>query len=221
MEKTATKKAKRSITKSTLQKAYIDYLLTHGKQPVSIFEFAGELKATESDFYKHFNSFKALERSLWLDWFNSTVKLLEKDEAYAQYSVREKVLAFYFTWFETVMKHRSYIIFRFEKVRKELTPFFLLALKDAFDDYINMLLVEGKESTEIAERPFSKQYDKAFWLHFIFLNKFWTEDDSDDFQKTDAAIEKSVNLGLDLVGKGPLDSMIDFAKFLFQNKRPF
>jgi hypothetical protein len=33
-----------------------------------------------------------------------------------------------------------------------------------------------------------------------------------------AAIEKSVNLAMDLMGKSPLDAALDFGKFLFQNK---
>jgi hypothetical protein len=36
-------------------------------------------------------------------------------------------------------------------------------------------------------------------------------------KKTDAAIEKSANLMLELMGKSALDSFIDFGKFLFQN----
>jgi hypothetical protein len=83
---------------------------------------------------------------------------------------------------------------------------------------VNDLVTEGKDTTEVAERPFTNQYEKAFWLHFLFITRFWVNDDSSDFEKTDAAIEKSVNLAFDLVGKGPLDSMLDFAKFLFQNK---
>jgi hypothetical protein len=53
-------------------------------------------------------------------------------------------------------------------------------------------------------------------MGFILL--FWKEDDSAGFEKTDAAVEKSVNLAFDLIGKGAVDSAIDFAKFLYQNK---
>jgi ubiquinone biosynthesis protein COQ9 len=48
--------------------------------------------------------------------------------------------------------------------------------------------------------------------------KFWIDDTSNAFEKTDAAIEKSVNLAMDLMGKSPLDAALDFGKFLFQNK---
>ena len=51
-----------------------------------------------------------------------------------------------------------------------------------------------------------------------FLLLFWRDDDSAGFEKTDAFVEKSVNLAFDLIGKGALDSAIDFAKFLYQSK---
>jgi hypothetical protein len=222
MEKTTSTTIKKSVSKAAFQKAFITQLLTTGERPVSIFDFALKQKASEADFYKYFNSFKSLERSIWADWFEIAVKTLEKDEAYSQYTIREKLLAFYFTWFELILSNRSYVIFRMEKMsKKDLNPYFLFSLKEKFSTFITDLMAEGKASNEVAERPFASQYDKAFWLHFMFINKYWTDDESENFEKTDAAIEKSVNLGLDLVGKGPLDSMIDFAKFLFQNRKPF
>jgi hypothetical protein len=51
-----------------------------------------------------------------------------------------------------------------------------------------------------------------------FLLIFWKDDTSAGFEKTDAAIEKSVNLAFDLIGKGAVDSIFDFAKFLYQTK---
>jgi hypothetical protein len=56
-------------------------------------------------------------------------------------------------------------------------------------------------------------------MHLGFLLLFWRDDESAGFEKTDAAIEKSVNLAFDLIGKGAVDSAFDFAKFLYQAKK--
>lgn len=219
MEKTA-KKTSKAIGKNQFKTAYIEFVLLNGHNPPSVFAFAKGLKSTEAEFYQFFTSFNALEKSIWEDWFSQTVDLVEKDPAYAEYSVREKLLAFYFTWLEALKSNRSFVLIRFEHLNnKELNPDFLQGLKDHFRIYVNDLLVEGKDTSEVADRPFSSQYEKAFWLHFLFVTRFWVNDDSVGFEKTDAAIEKSVHLAFDLVGKGPLDSMIDFGKFLFQNRR--
>jgi hypothetical protein len=48
--------------------------------------------------------------------------------------------------------------------------------------------------------------------------KFWLEDTSSSFEKTDIFIEKSVNTSFDLLDIKPLKSIIDFGKFLFKEK---
>lgn len=219
MEKTSPRKTKKAISKDQFKQAYTEHVLLHGTNPVSVFAFAKALKTSEADFYKYFNSFKAMELAIWSDWLDETIEALEADDAYASYSVREKLLAFYFTWLEALKDNRSFVLKRFSELdKKELNPTFLSGLRIAFEAYVNGLIAEGKDTSEVAERPFTNQYQKAFWLHFLFITRFWANDDSTDFTKTDAAVEKSVNLAFDLVGKGPLDSMLDFGKFLFQNR---
>jgi hypothetical protein len=80
--------------------------------------------------------------------------------------------------------------------------------------------VDGKTRGEVAARPYlDKQYPALFWFHLGFVLLFWKDDDSAGFEKTDAAVEKSVNLAFDLIGKGALDTAIDFAKFIYQTKK--
>jgi hypothetical protein len=222
MEKTATKTTKKSITKDQLKKAYIEHVLTEEKEPRSVFAFAKHNKLSEEEFYKHFNSLQVLERSIWTDWFSDVTDMLEKDDTYSTYSLREKVLAIYYSLFEKLKSNRSYAIYRFDHSKREPDPQFLKGMKEAFKEFVDRLVNEGKETGEVMERPFSNQYVKAFWIQFLFVARFWINDESEGFAKTDAAIEKSVNLAFDLIGNGPIDRVIDFAKFLIQNnQRPF
>jgi hypothetical protein len=81
------------------------------------------------------------------------------------------------------------------------------------------VLNTGKASGEVARRPYlDSRYPEMFWLHMAFLLVFWKDDNSAAFEQTDAAIEKTVNLAFDLIGKGAVDSVIDLAKFLYQAK---
>jgi hypothetical protein len=91
--------------------------------------------------------------------------------------------------------------------------------KAAFMDYATTVINEGREQEEIVDRPvLSDRYADGIWLQMMFLLRFWLKDDSTGFSNTDAAIEKSVNLSFELMGRGPLDQMIDFAKFLYHNR---
>ena len=222
MEKTAKSNTKKPVTKVQLKKAYIEYVLTEDKEPKSVFAFAKHNKISEEEFYKHFNSIQVLERSLWSDWFTDVTAMLEKDETYRTYSMREKVLALYYSLFEKMKSNRSYAIYRFEQSKREPDPQFLRGMKDEFKEFVDGLVNEGKETGEVMDRPFADKYVSAFWIQFLFVVRFWVNDESEGFAKTDAAIEKSVNLAFDLIGNGPIDRVVDFAKFLIQNhQRPF
>ena len=81
------------------------------------------------------------------------------------------------------------------------------------------LLSEAIESDEVMARPYvSDHYKDVLWIQALYISRVWANDDSEDHQITDAAIEKSVNLIFELMRKGPVDLMVDFAKFAYQNK---
>jgi Tetracyclin repressor-like, C-terminal domain len=52
---------------------------------------------------------------------------------------------------------------------------------------------------------------------FLFITRFWADDSSDGFEKSDEAIEKGVNLTFDLMARSPLDSLVDYGKFIARN----
>lgn len=219
-EKKAAKKAVRKSPEEKIREGYISYVLEHGKKPESIFKFIKALKIKEEDFYESFNSFENIEKQIWFSIFNETLEMVKNDSVYDEYSVREKMLAFFYSFIEKLKGHRSYILQTVpKKIRPELTPYYLIEVRKAFKDWVNELLLEGEETEEIEKRPvISKKYDEALWLQFLFVIGFWIKDESRGFEKTDAAIEKSVNLAFDLMGRGPLDAIVDFGKFLFQNR---
>jgi hypothetical protein len=137
-----------------------------------------------------------------------------------EYSSREKLLALYFTLIEVLKANRSYAMMDLQKMRKgDLKPAFLEAFKKHFYKFVDEILLQGKETEEIIDRPvIGDRYAEGLWIQTLFILQFWSNDDSKDFEKTDAAIEKAVNVAYDLMGKSPLDSMFDFAKFIFQNR---
>ncbi len=223
METTKKSKAKKPAgsAEGGIKEAYRNYLLTEGKRPASVFKFCKDNGMTEAEFYNHFGSFDALEKSIWQGYIESTRKRMESDEAYTQFTSREKILTFYFSLAEMLKSDRSFVLFQLKSVKNPATtPAFLKGFKASFEEWITGVLNEGKGTGEIAMRPFiDKRYDVLFWMHLMFILQFWSHDDSANFEKTDAAIEKSVMLAFDLIGKGVLDNALDFGKFLYQNSK--
>lgn len=219
-----TKKAKRKSGASTTDKilaAYRQHVLTEGKQPGSVFVFCQSLGIQEGTFYDSFGSFDAIDKAIWTGYFEATKDRLAADASYASFSLREKILAFYFTLAEVLKNDRSFAIHGLKASKHSLfPPAFIRSFQEAFTSWINPILQEGKQQGEVATRPgLDTRYDKLFVVHLMFILQFWSHDDSTGFEQTDAAIEKSVNLAMDLIGKGILDNALDFGKFLYQHAR--
>lgn len=209
-----------AATESRIEKAYIDYILNNGSQPPSVYKFASDLGIKEEEFYNHYGSFEGVERKIWKGFIDHTLDRINADGAYQQFSARDKLLTFYYAFFEELKSNRSFILIQLKKQKTpEFTPGFLKDFKQVYISYVESIIKSGKETGEIAKRPFfDKRYAAPFWYHMGFLLIFWRDDNSAGFERTDAAIEKSVNLAFEFIGKGAVDSVIDFAKFLYQSK---
>jgi hypothetical protein len=218
--KKTSRKPANKVSADKIQSSYIEYLLTNGKRPASVFKFCLDIGIKEDDFYQQFGSFDGLERQIWKGFIEDTTGRLNRDDSFKSFDTREKVLAFYYSLFEKLRLHRSYILFQLENSRNpELVPQYIKSFKLDFESFFESILNEGKVKGEVAARPvLDKRYPQLFWIHMGFMLLFWKDDTSPGFEQTDAAIEKSVNLAFDLIGKGAVDSAIDFAKFLYQNK---
>ncbi len=223
METTKKSKTKKTngISESKIITSYKEFLLTEGRKPTSIFKFCKDLGIAEEEFYKHFGSFESLEKTIWQGYFETTRNSMETDPAYIQFTAREKILTFYFSFAELLKAERSFVLYHLKSIKKSgVIHSSFKSFKSSFDNWINGVLNEGKSTGEIAKRPFlDERYSILFWMQLMFILQFWSRDESINFEKTDAAIEKSVMLAFDLIGKGVLDNAIDFGKFLYQNAR--
>lgn len=217
---TKTKQTKKQNPRDQIMEAYQDHLLMHGEAPASVYAFCKELGMKEADFYQHFNNFGQIAAAFWTDRFEKNRSRLEKTPEFESFTVREKLLSFYYSFFEDLKQNRSYALLTLQgkslALKGESSD--MGEFKKAYTRWIKTLVAEGVQSGEIASRSkLSGRYDGIFWLQLTFLLDFWSKDGSTDFERTDEAIEKAVHFAFDLIEKNALDSAFDFGKFLFQN----
>jgi AcrR family transcriptional regulator len=196
-------------------------VLETGKQPVSVYKFAQSLGLSEEEFYTYFTSFQGVKGAVWDRIFDETIATMHAQDVYQAYSAKEKLLSCYYTWVEVLKKHRSYLLALYEGHAdfKKVTPQEVRSFRHKFKDFAKGIILEGKANDEIVDRKYiSDKYDEALWLETLFIFQFWLQDTSVSFEKTDVAIEKSVRLAFDLIGRTALDSFVDLAKFLYQSK---
>ena len=83
--------------------------------------------------------------------------------------------------------------------------------------YVSEILTDDYR---LEQEKFQKFQEKAIqessWLQLMLTIKFWMEDESAAFEKTDIFIEKSVNASFELMNVAPMNHLIDFGKFLFK-----
>jgi len=199
--------------------AYLDYVLTNGKQPPTVFAFAKQLDMPEREFYTYFSSFNALEASIWEKIFVETKEIVESQEVWAGYTVREKLLSFFYSFTEQLKGSRSFAMYSAGKHRMEIgTPTVLSSLKKRFYTFALGQISIGIESGELSDRKYlTSRYTDALWVQFMFLLNFWLRDTSTGFEKTDEAIEKGLNVTFDLMSRLPVENILDYGKFIFRN----
>lgn len=211
----AVKKEKKELTREKLVSLYMDQVLTTAQTPGTVFKFCKENKLKEEDFYNFFGSFEALEQAVWGGFFDHTLELVHKSLEYSEFSAREKLLTFYFTFFEVLKANRSYVLFALNKDKRPLKNLEQLKqLRRKVKDFAGAL----DEDSEVMLLKSSTVFSEAVWLQLLFLLKFWKDDNSPQFESTDVAIEKSVNTLFDLFNTAPLERVLDLGKFLWKEK---
>lgn len=210
-------------TKTTAQdiiSSYMEYVLEHEHEPKSIYKFCKHQNIEEPEFYSHFGSFDTLKQQVWQHFFTHTTTLLEKSKDYEAAPARDKMLSFYYTFFELLTANRSYVLFTLEdkkNIMKSLQE--LKGLRSEIKQFASDLIEQNNEqkTLKITKHPVSV-FSEGAWVQTLFILKYWMEDESPEFEKTDVVIEKSVRVVFDVFDTTPLESLIDFGKFLWKEK---
>ncbi|MBU2928661.1 TetR family transcriptional regulator C-terminal domain-containing protein [Winogradskyella psychrotolerans] len=211
---------KKNLTQRDIISFYMDYVLTHDKKPNSVYAFAKDNNFEEQKFYEFFNSFELLEQSIFKVFFDNTISVLHKSEDYHSFDARNKLLSFYFTFFEVLTANRSYVIHALKSDKNKLKSLKTLSLlRKSFTDYIGHLGIKTIDlKQEKLEDLKHKALKESAWVQLLITMKFWLDDTSALFEKTDVFIEKSVQASFDVIDTTPLKSLIDFGKFLYKEK---
>lgn len=199
---------------------YMDYVLEHGSVPKSIYRFCKDNELEEATFYDHFGSIAGLQKAIWNTFFTHTISLIQKNEEYEQFSNKDKMLTFFYSFFELLTLNRSYVLFTLQNENTLLKNMEQLkGLRAHVKRYATELINDGNaEKTLKFTKHNPRLFSEGAWLQLMFILKFWMDDDSAGFEKTDMAIEKSINTVFDVFDNTPLDNIIDFGKFLFKEK---
>ncbi|MFM2369233.1 MAG: hypothetical protein RL619_1533 [Bacteroidota bacterium] len=214
----ATKKS--TITRDKIVSMYMNYTLENNEKPTSVYNFTKLNNFSEAEFYNFFGTMESVEKEIFKMFLDKTVELLQKDQDYETYDMKSKMLSFYFTFFELLTANRSYVSMSLKQHHNELKNLMQLSsLRSSFKNYVAGII---SDEYRIKQEKFQDFQEKAIqetsWIQLLLTLKFWLEDSSPAFEKTDLYIEKSIKVTFEMMNITPLDSLIDFGKFLFKEK---
>ncbi|OXA95573.1 TetR family transcriptional regulator C-terminal domain-containing protein [Flavobacterium hercynium] len=211
---------KKIISKEDIVSIYMEEVLEKGQKPKSVYHFAKEHDFTEAEFYTFFGTLEGLEKEIFRLFFANTIDLLHQNSDYLAYDMKNKMLSFYFTFFEILTANRSYALQALKFDRNPLKNLVQLTLlRDSFKEYVAEILTDDYRLEQEKFQKFQeKGIQESAWLQLMLTLKFWMEDASPAFEKTDIFIEKSVNASFELMNVAPINHLIDFGKFIFKEK---
>ena len=211
---------KKMIDDNDIITLYMDQILLGEEEPKTVYAFCKKNNIEESDFYSFFGSFESLKQEIWNKFLENTISTLHNDESFASYSPKNKLLTLYFTLFEVLTLNRSYVLYALKDNKEGLSN--LMQLKQmrlSFKEFVkDNITTEELKSSKLSKIT-KPVYTEGSWIQFLFILKFWLEDNSKGFEKTDIIIEKSVNTVVDLLDSKPLENIIDLGKFLWSERK--
>jgi hypothetical protein len=199
---------------------YMEHILMGEEAPKMVYAFCKKNDIEESDFYTFFGSFDGLKQEIWNKFLENTISTLHNDASFSSFSPKNKLLTFYFTLFEVLTLNRSYVLYALKDNKEGLSN--LAQLKQfrmTMKEFVKTNIVI--EETRVSKLSTITQpvYSEGAWIQFLFILKFWMDDNSKGFEKTDIIIEKSVNTVVDLLDSKPLENIIDLGKFLWSERK--
>ena len=209
------------ITEEKIFELYADYILSHGEQPKSIYQFAKENKFEEQKFYDFFTSFDQLEKQILVKLFSKSLELVNEVNNANGMTSKEKLLNVYYIFFENLTMNRSLVMMFLGNQKLPLSKN-LLSLKKIHQEYIKTLDFSSWEVLENAKENIKNTHEQirenVLWLHLVSVIEFWKNDSSPAFEKTDIFIEKTIDTGFEFMDNEPLRKVFDLGKFLWKEK---
>ena len=212
--------SKKNISSLDILSLYMDFVVEHQIKPKDIGEFCEQNNIKETDFLEHFKSLKKVEKAIFKTLFLNSLEVLYESEEFISFDNKNKLISLYFTFFENLTLNREYVLIALSGCKNQLKSFKILSnLKKSFLVFIEELEIsESNLPIDGLEKFQKKIINESTWIQLLLTIKFWLDDDSESFEKTDIYIEKSINTSFELIENKFLKNAFDLGKFVYQEK---
>lgn len=211
---------KTKISKLDILTSYMEFVTEHETKPEDVAEFCENKNIDETVFFSYFKSLKKVEKTVFKELFKNSLEVLNESEEFISFDKKNKLLSFYFTFFENLNLNREYTLIVLKGCKNKLTSFNTFSdLKKQFIKFIDSLEIsESILPIDGLEKIQNKFVGESAWIQLFLTIKFWLDDTSESFEKTDILIEKSINTSFEVLENKFLKNALDLGKFVYQEK---
>ena len=208
------------VSKLDILTLYMDLVAETKNRPNDVDDFCEEVQLDTANFYEHFKSLKKVEKTIFNELFINSLEVLNESEEFVSFDGKNKLLSLYFTFFENLNLNRTYVEVVLKGCKNQLKSYkSFSSLKKSFIQFVDDLgLTESILPIDGLEKFQSNIISQSAWFQLLITIKFWLEDTSESFEKTDIFIEKSINTSFELIENKFLKNVFDLGKFVYKEK---
>ena len=210
----------KNISNLDILTLYMDFVIEHETKPIDVDDFCEHAILDEKVFYAHFKSLKKVEKAIFKELFKNSLEVLNESEEFHSFDQKNKLISLYFTFFENLNLNRAYVLITLKGCKNQLKAIKTLSsLKKSFMIFVdNLELSESILPIDGLEKLQTNFVNQSAWAQLLITLKFWLEDTSESFEKTDIFIEKSINTSFELIENKFLKNAFDLAKFVYKEQ---
>lgn len=179
----------------------------------SIPDLVEATELTASDIFELFPSKKSIREYYFTSLIYQYWAMISEIEGFEEYRVSEKFSNFIYTLFDMMDEHPSFVADYYNKtvIQKGSSSDFHKETKELFKDFMT-------SDSEIAVSAAFLMKDLFYSLlttQYLYLVKFWLNDESDGKERTLALVDKLTSLLEEVVYNKTVDRSFDLIKYLF------
>ena len=123
---------------------YSKLALEENGQLKSVYLFCRKTNIKETEFYEHFGSLNHVRDQIFCQFYENTYKLISNSKEFSSQLPKEKLLSFYFTFFEVLTLNRSYVLLELGEAGINIQKLSILrGLRSLFKDFTTNLIEQG------------------------------------------------------------------------------
>jgi len=197
---------------------FTEYKSLYKDSPQPIYIFDEDQNFKKLFFHQYAIDSKNIENSIFITFFNNTLESLSKSNRYQEFNSHNKLLSFYYIFFEILTTNRDYVLQINNSCNKINNGFtFFNDLKIKFLKYASEL---GLRTLKIEYINSSKTTQttnkKGIWEEFISVFEFWLGDDSLQFEKTAVYIHEFIHKSQNNKVSFISENLIELNNFIYK-----